>query len=69
MNIHIQILLNYMRKLLRNTVDLLGPLSLKLPLIREVSHEIPLIDESTQLKHRLPKCPKVFHSELTQKIK
>ena len=48
--------------------DLLGPLLLKLPPIHEVSHEIPLIDESKQLKHRLPKCPEVFHSELTQKI-
>ena len=48
--------------------DLLGPLPLKLPPIREVSHEIPLIDESKQLKHRLPKCPEVFRSELAQKI-
>ena len=47
---------------------LLGPLPLKLPLICEVSHEIPLIDESKQLKHRLPKCPEVFCSELAQKI-
>ena len=44
--------------------DLLGPLPLKLPPFREVSHEIPLIDESKQLKHRLPKCPEAFHSEL-----
>ena len=49
--------------------DLLGPLPLKLPPFHEVSHEIPLINESKQLKHRLPKCPEVFHSELTQKIK
>ena len=45
--------------------DLLGPLPLKLPLICKVLHEIPLIDESKQLKHRLPKCPEVFCSELT----
>ena len=42
--------------------DLLGPLPLKLPPFREVSHEIPLVDESKQLKHRLPKCPEAFHS-------
>ena len=48
--------------------DLLGPLPLKLPPFREVSHEIPLIDESKQLKHRLPKCPEAFRSELAQKI-
>ena len=44
--------------------NLLGPLPLKLPPFHEVSHEIPLIDESKQLKHRLSKCPEVFHSEL-----
>ena len=36
--------------------ELLGPCPLKLPSFREVSHEIPLINESKQLKHRLPKC-------------
>ena len=44
--------------------NLLGPLPLKLPPFCEVSHEIPLIDESKRLKHRLPKCPEVFSSEL-----
>ena len=44
--------------------DLLGPLPLKLPPFCEVSHEIPLINESKQLKHRLPKCPEAFCSEL-----
>ena len=51
-----------------NYSDLLGPLPLKLPPFCEVSHEIPLIDESKQLKHRLPKCPEAFHSELARKI-
>ena len=45
--------------------ELLGPLPLKLLLICQVSHEIPLIDESKQLKHRLPKCPEAFCSEFT----
>ena len=49
--------------------NLLGPLPLKLPPFCEVSHKIPLIDESKQLKHRLPKCPEAFHSELARKIK
>ena len=49
--------------------NLLGPLPLKSPPIHEVSHEIPLIDESKQLKHRLPKCPEAFRSELTQFFK
>ena len=37
----------------------LRPHPLKLPPFREVSH-----DESKQLKHRLPKCPEAFRSEL-----
>ena len=45
--------------------NLLGPLPLKLLPICEVSHEIPLIDESKQLEHRLPKGPEAFSSELT----
>ena len=44
--------------------NLLGPLSSKLPPFHEVSHKIPLIDKSKQLKHRLPKCPDMFCSEL-----
>ena len=48
--------------------DLLGPLPLKLPPFHEESHEIPLIDKSKQLKHRLPKCPEAFCFELAQKI-
>ena len=44
--------------------DLLGPLPLKLPPFHEVSHEILLINESKQLKHRLPKCPEAFRPEL-----
>ena len=48
--------------------DLLGPLPLKLPPFHEVSYEIPLIDKSKQFKHRLPKCPEVFRSELARKI-
>ena len=46
----------------------LWPLPLKLPPFREVSHEIPLINKSKQLKHRLPKCPEAFCSELARKI-
>ena len=48
--------------------NLLGPLLLKLPPICKVSHKIPLINESKQLKHRLPKYPEVLWSELAWKI-
>ena len=49
--------------------DLMGPLPLELSPLCEVLHEIPLIDESKQLKHRLPKCPEGFWPELAHKIK
>ena len=48
--------------------DLLGPLPLELPPLREVLHKIPLIDESKQLKHRRPKCPQAFQPKLALKI-
>ena len=49
--------------------DLLGLLPLELLQLCEVLHEIPLIDESKQLKHRLPKCPEAFCPVLAQNIK
>ena len=48
--------------------NLLGPLPLELPPLREVLHEIPLIDESKQVKHRLPKYPVAFWPKLARKI-
>ena len=48
--------------------DLLGSLPLYLPPLREVLYKIPLIDESKQLKHRLPKCPEAFPPKLACKI-
>ena len=54
-------------KIAESFSDLLEPLLLKLPPLHEVLHEIPLIDESKQLKHRLPKCLEVFCPEIAQK--
>ena len=48
--------------------NLLGPLPLELPPLCEVLHEMPLNDESKQLKHRLRKCPEAFWPELARKI-
>ena len=48
--------------------NILRPLPLKLPPLLEVLHKIPLIDESKQLKHRLPKCPEAFRPELAREI-
>ena len=44
--------------------DLLGPPPLELLPLHKVLREIPLIDESKQLKHSLPKCPEAFCVEL-----
>ena len=44
--------------------DLLGALPLELLLLCEVLHKIPLIDESKQLKHRLPNFSEEFFPEL-----
>ena len=46
----------------------MGSLPLELPPLCEVLHKIPLIDESKQLKHRLPKCLEAIQPELTCKI-
>ena len=48
--------------------DLLGQLPLELPPFCEVLHEIPLIDDSKQLRHRFLKCPEAFWPEFACKI-
>ena len=51
-----------------NITDLVSGIPLKLPPIREVNHEINLIDPKKCIHYRLLKCPKHFHEELSQKI-
>ena len=48
--------------------NLLGALLLELLPLREVLHKTSLIDESKQLKHKLPKCPEAFRPKLARKI-
>ena len=51
-----------------NITDLVSGIPLKLPPIREVNHEINLIDPKKRIYYHLPKCPEHFREELSQKI-
>ena len=51
-----------------NITDLVSGIPLKLPPIREVNHEINLIDPKKHIHYCLLKCPEHFHKELSQKI-
>ena len=51
-----------------NITDLVSGIPLKLLPIREVNHEINLIDPEKCIHYQLPKCPEHFHEELSQKI-
>ena len=48
--------------------DLVGGIPVKLPLFREVNHEIKLIDPGKRIIYRLPKCPDMLKAELAEKI-
>jgi hypothetical protein len=47
---------------------LLSGIPLELPPLREVNHEINLVDPTKCIRYRLPKCPKNFHKDLSTKI-
>ena len=51
-----------------NITDLVSVIPLKLLPIREVNHEINLIDPKKHIHYRLPKCPEHFCKEFSQKI-
>ena len=51
-----------------NITNLVSGIPLKLPPIREVNHEINLIDPEKCIHYHLPKCPEHFCEELSQKI-
>src|ERR1700742_3065310 len=47
--------------------DILGPIPLELPPLREVNHHIPLINEDIRYNYHLPRCPEALESELREK--
>ena len=49
-----------------NVTDLVSDIPLKPPPIREVNHEINLIDPEKCIHYHLPKCPEHFHEELSE---
>ncbi len=49
-------------------VDLVSSVPLKVPPLREINHEINLIDPHKQIKYCLPKCPNALKEELADKI-
>lgn len=55
-------------KILRDYADLFKPVPPVLPPVRDISHTIPLIDESKRYKYRLPKCPDALKGKLLEKI-
>jgi hypothetical protein len=48
--------------------DLLKPAETSLPPLREINHEIPLINPNLRINHRAPKCPEPLRDELKQKV-
>jgi hypothetical protein len=48
--------------------DLVSGIPSELPPLREVNHEINLVDPTKRIRYRLPKCPKHFREELSAKI-
>jgi Reverse transcriptase (RNA-dependent DNA polymerase)/RNase H-like domain found in reverse transcriptase len=48
--------------------DLVNGIPLELPPLREVNHEINLVDPAKHIRYRLPKCPEQFHEDLSAKI-
>jgi hypothetical protein len=46
----------------------LKPAETSLPPLREINHEIPLINPNLRINHRAPKCPEPLCDELKQKV-
>jgi hypothetical protein len=48
--------------------DILGGAPNHLPLLREINHHIPLVDEKKRYNYHLPKCPDSMRKPLAEKI-
>ena len=48
--------------------DLMGPIPLSLPPLREINHEINLLDDSATYNYHMPRCPDVLRPKLREKI-
>lgn len=52
----------------RQVEDLVGPIPLELPPMREINHRIPLIDEQHRYNYHHPRCPDAVRGELKAKM-
>ncbi|KAL1940906.1 hypothetical protein VTO73DRAFT_7542 [Trametes versicolor] len=48
--------------------DLVGPIPLELPPMREINHRIPLIDEERRYNYHHPRCPDAMRGQLKEKM-
>jgi hypothetical protein len=48
--------------------DIMNVAPKKLPLLREINHRIPLIDEGKQYHYHLLRCPDTMKPQLMEKI-
>lgn len=53
---------------LSRIADLVGPIPAILPPLREVNHQIPLIDERKLIRYRFAKCAEYLRPQLMEKI-
>ncbi|KDQ52152.1 hypothetical protein JAAARDRAFT_139284, partial [Jaapia argillacea MUCL 33604] len=56
------------KKWTEQCMDLLGTIPLELPLLREINHKIPLIDENKRYAYHLPRCVEALKPQLRVKI-
>ncbi|KAJ7608287.1 hypothetical protein DFH06DRAFT_1346968 [Mycena polygramma] len=48
--------------------DLMGPIPLSLPPLREINHEINLVDDNATYSYHMPRCPDALRPILREKI-
>ncbi|KAJ6622483.1 hypothetical protein B0H10DRAFT_2014028 [Mycena sp. CBHHK59/15] len=46
----------------------MGPIPLRLPPLREINHQINLIDEEALYNYHMPRCPDALRPQLREKI-
>ena len=63
-----EVLPNLRKKWVESAADILTGAPPHLPPLREINHQIPLIDESMRYCYHLPKCPDSLKPQLAEKI-
>jgi len=63
-----EVLPDLRKKWVESAADILTGAPPHLPPLREINHQIPLIDESKRYNYHLPRCPDSLKPELTEKI-